>query len=99
VTMPELTQFATKDPNTVSALYTGQYGEQLADVKVWMDSLLTEPDAQTYFSPLGDMLYAVNGAFNMTVNSDSYVYLDEDGWHCVRKDAFEMVYRKVTESV
>jgi hypothetical protein len=96
--MPELSQFTTKDPNTISALYTGQYGEKLADVKVWMDSLLTEPDAVTYFSPMGDMLFVVNGSFNMSVMSDSYVYLDEDGWHCVRKDAFEMVYRKVLES-
>lgn len=99
MTMPTLTSFTTKDPNTIDALFTGQYGEYLGDVKVWMDSLLTEPDAQTYFSPLGDMLYVVNGSFNMTILSDSYVYLDEDGWHCVRKDAFEMVYRKVVDPV
>lgn len=97
--MPELMQFETKQPNTVPALYSGMYGEALEDIKVWMESLLVGDDAQVYYGPLGNQLFVVNGAFNMTVDPNNYVFLDEDGFHAVRKDTFEMLYRRVPDGV
>lgn len=90
--MTEPESWTTKNPNTVQVKYSGIYGELMQDVLDWVMPLMPE-DASVLVYPMGNVS-VMNGAFEMPIAANQYVYLDEDGFHSVSKGAFEMSYRK-----
>lgn len=93
--MTQPMEYETRPPNTVTAFYSGGTPEELEACQAWAEQFLTDEDAYVIFGPQGYNLFFHNGAFDMTIEMNNYVYVDEDGVHCVRKDTFEMVYKKV----
>lgn len=92
--MTEPESWSTRDPNTVTAKYTGIYGELMEDVTIWVTSLLPVPaESNVIVFPTGNVLVQ-NGSFELSIAANQYVYVDEDGFHAVSKGSFEMLYKK-----
>jgi hypothetical protein len=90
MTLPD--SYIPKTPGTVEAMYTGMFSENIQDVIDWVTSLVPV-DAVVSTNGMGSG-WVENGSFTMAFGSDQYVYVDEDGLHCVDKGSFEMVYKK-----
>jgi hypothetical protein len=92
--MSDPESWTSRDPNTIQVKYTGIYGENMTEVADWVTTFLP-PDAEIVVYPMGN--FGVdNGDFQLQVAANQYVYIDEDGLHCVDRGAFEMVYKKDT---
>lgn len=63
------------------------------DVEGWMASLMPV-DCEIFRSPLGNMLFVINGGYNMTLEHGQYVYIDEDGFHVINQGTFETLYKQ-----
>lgn len=84
--------YTTKSPNTVEAMYTGIFSENLQDVIDWAMTILPE-DATAGGNGMGGA-WIENGSFVLSISQNQYVYVDEDGFHAVDAGAFEMNYSK-----
>lgn len=84
--------YTARVSNTVDAMFTGPMSENLQDVLDWMVTLLPV-DASIYPNGMGGA-WVDNGGFGISISQNQYVYIDEDGFHCVEAGAFEMHYKK-----
>lgn len=91
--MTEPVSYTTRAPNTVQAMFTGLQSEYLQDVLDWLVPLLPE-DTNVGQNGMGGGWIEV-APLVFEINRNQYVYIDEDGLHCVERGAFEMNYTKV----
>lgn len=96
MTQPE--SWTTKDPITVQAMLYVANGDSSAQaVKDWVMSLQPEGTV-LYDNQMGTFSVYTDDTYEnfiVSVSSNQYVYLDEDGFHSVSKAVFELGLRKV----
>lgn len=90
--MPGPVQYVPKTLTEITGMKFNAY-DGTTDVEDWMGSLTPE-DCEIFRGPLGDMLFVVNGGYNMTVENGQYVYIDEDGFHVINQGTFETLYKE-----
>jgi hypothetical protein len=83
--------FSTKTPNTVQAMFFGGDDQQMQAARDWVASLVDETAIVDYSSFMR-VLYVKTDTLELNVENNSYIYLDADGLHTASKGAFEMAY-------
>lgn len=95
--MTEPIVYETKPSHQVQAIQFDGSMDSANAITAWYGSFL-EGEVWTLIYPLGNMGVMEGDAPILEVNVGNFVYLDEDGFHSVSKNAFEMYYKKFVSS-
>jgi hypothetical protein len=105
-----VTQYIPRTLAQIEAMHYNAWDETAEDVKTWVTGLIA-PSFEEGVVTISDngmgmfMVVATTPAENeedddivevlITVNTDQYVFLDEDGFHVLNQSVFDALYKQV----